>query len=147
MRVIRLTLHLETGSVTHTLVRMKGKVRSLVPILLIKLFQVPSPFRLNHVKYSCYYFYTFIFVLLVCSTIIFLLQVLHIVKISLCTTIGIRALLVTTQLFKETSISSSMAHIAASKDRRWLRIPRSKRRQPHSILQAFVPTDESKIFR
>ena len=60
----------------NTLVRIKKKVRSLIPSLLIKLSQVLSQwmqakFEMNHVKFSCYYFYSFVLVLLVCSTIIF----------------------------------------------------------------------------
>ena len=59
----------------NTLVRIKGNIRSLVPNLLIKLFQVPPRGRRSSLDRttlnSHVLFYSFILVLLVCSTIIF----------------------------------------------------------------------------
>ena len=57
-------------------VKIKRKVKSLVPSLIIKLSQVLSTwmeakFEPNHIKASCYYFYLFVMVLLVCSIIVF----------------------------------------------------------------------------
>ena len=55
----------------NTFERIKSNVRSFVPNLLIKLSQVWDKFGPNDVKSLNYCYYSFAFILLVCSTIVF----------------------------------------------------------------------------